>query len=125
MLMKHLRDIKGGQLLKFWSHLLKTVVMNKLVAAHSKSILTRFVGNSDCWDKGNLEECLIDCIKAWVKGIDGGIPDVFFPELNLMKRIRSVQAKQNTKEFLKTLLCKIEDNTGRFFGYSWKKVSVS
>ena len=122
MLMKHLRDIKGGPLDKFWSHLLKTVVMNKVIESESRSWWTNLY-EQNCWDEGNVEKCLIDCMEAWINGIDNGINDAFFPDLDMMDRLSKFpQAVSNTRQFLRKLKEKISDSKGVFRGYYWKKV---
>ena len=70
-----------------------------------------------------IQEVSVQLYNNFFTGIDHGIPDVFFPELNLMKRIaRYDQATENSKEFLMSVLCKLQNRRGVSSGYDWIKV---
>ena len=117
MLLKHLRDIKGGPLKKFRSHMLKTMVLHKIIMWYA----FRKVKPSSCWDEENLEECLLDCLRSWLDHIDNGLQDIFFPGINLMDRLRKhSEAVQNTKKFISGLLFRIH-----FHSLTWEKVKTS
>ena len=78
-------------------------------------------GNShSCWNDGNLDVCFEDALRSWKSGIYSGIPDVFFPDLNLMKRIsKHGQALDDAVEFLRKVL---RSNVWPY--YDWKEVII-
>ena len=63
MLMKHLRDVKKGSFNKFWSHFLKTVVLNMIIDSKTKPWYTKKSSFKD------LETTLIEALRAWKKEI--------------------------------------------------------
>jgi len=80
-LLKYMRDEKGGPMAKLWSHLLKTSVMHMVVAEPK-----------DYWANDNLPTCFIDSLKNLLDGLRRGeIADVFFPQVNLLGRIKNPQ----------------------------------
>merc|ERR1711915_20183 len=80
-LLKYLRDLKGGPMLKLWSHLLKTSVIH-LVMKKPKSY----------WNNENLVTCFIDSLRNLLQLLtERSVTDVFFPEVNLMDRIKNPQ----------------------------------
>jgi len=80
-LMKYLRDIKGGPMMKLWSHLLKTSVMHQVV--HK---------SKDYWNNENLVTCFIDSLRNLLSGLrKESITDIFFPNVNLLDRIKNKQ----------------------------------
>jgi len=80
-LMKYLRDIKGGPMMKLWSHLLKTSVMHQVVRK-----------SKDYWNNENLVICFMDSLRNLLDGVrKDSITDIFFPKLNLLDRIKNKQ----------------------------------
>ena len=89
MLMKYLRDIKGGPMTKLWSHLLK-VTMFLIMFVTSIYLQTCVMHQvlqtpSDYWREDNLDTCLLDTIGKLIQGLqEDNIPDVFFPQVLLI-----------------------------------------
>ena len=94
MLLKYMRDEKGGPMAKLWSHLIKTSLMHKVLEQPR-----------DYWRDENLPKCFIDSIQNLLDGLKcGRIPDVFFPEVNLLDRIKSPDVLDDVKRFLERKL---------------------
>jgi len=84
-LLKYLRDKMGGNYQKLWSHLLKTVVMHQVLVTPARY-----------WKEENLPNCFIDCMKKLLKGLDSYvITDLFFPQVNLVDRIKKDEVIEN------------------------------
>ena len=65
------------------------------------------------WNNANLEKCLTDCLRNLLEGLkEDSITDIFFPEVNLLDRIKSGQVKKDCTSWLDKLLRKY-DRTGR------------
>ena len=80
-LLKYMRDEKGGPMAKLWSHLLKTSVMHR-VREQPRNY----------WSEYNLPNCFIDSLENLLKGLKSRqIIDVFFPQVNLLHRIKNPQ----------------------------------
>ena len=96
------------------SHILKTIVMHKILLAHAY----KNVGPYSCWDDENLEDCLLECLRAWLYHIDNGLPDIFFPDLNLLERLNKRSDELlRTKQFINRLLYRIH-----FHSLTWEQV---
>jgi len=81
MMMKYLRDTTGGTILKLWSHLLKTSVMNHALRNQTSP-------GGDYWNNKNLTKCFVDCMRnLWVGLQKQSIKDIFFPEFNMLDRL--------------------------------------
>ena len=94
MLLKYMRDVKGGPMAKLWSHLIKTSMMHKVLEQPR-----------DYWRDENLPNCFIDSIQNLADGLKcGRIADVFFPEVNLLDRIKSPDVLEDVKRFLERKL---------------------
>merc|ERR1719430_1268727 len=92
--MKYLRDMKGGTVMKLWSHLLKTSVMHLVIKTRA-----------DFWNNKNLENCFVRALQNLLEGMNKDlVPDVFFPEVNLLDRIKSKQVKKDTVGWLNNAL---------------------
>jgi len=75
----------GGNYQKLWSHLLKTVVMHQVLVTPARY-----------WKEENLPNCFIDCMKKLLKGLDSYvITDLFFPQVNLVDRIKKDEVIEN------------------------------
>merc|ERR1711892_606962 len=84
-LMKYLRDLKGGPMLKLWSHLLKTSVMHQVL-----------LKPKTYWNNENLVTCFMDSLRNLLEGLRRkSITDVFFPHVNLLDRIKKQQVIQD------------------------------
>jgi len=84
MLIKYLRDLKGGTMTNLWSHLLKTQVMHHVLRQ-----------DMSYWNNSNLQTCFIDCLtNLWIGLEKGLISDIFFPEFNMLDRIDGKMRKQ-------------------------------
>jgi len=74
-LMKFLRDVKGGPMMKLWSHLLKVVKKSE-----------------DYWNNENLVKCFVDSLRNLLNGLrKGSVTDIFFPNVNLLDKIKNKQ----------------------------------
>merc|ERR1711892_336170 len=124
-LIKYLRDTKGGTMTQLKSHLLKTVVMHHVIRQDPKY-----------WSNGNLQMCFVDCIRNLMMGLHRkSITDVFFPEFDMLDRIREgqvlVQActwldglikKHNIKDTISVFFPEVESFTG---GHTTKDILLS
>ena len=64
------------------------------------------------WNNSNLEKCFVDSLRSLLVGLRrDSITDKFFPEVNLLDRIKNPQVKKNCIEWLDRLLRKY-DRTG-------------
>lgn len=80
-LLKYMRDEKGGPMAKLWSHLLKTSVMHRVREQPR-----------DYWRNENLPNCFIDSLTNLLNGLKSReITDIFFPQVNLLHRIKNPQ----------------------------------
>jgi len=92
-LMKHLRNITGGQAKKVKSFLIKVVVMKKILSTPE-----------NYWNNKNLDRCFIDCLTSLKDGLkERSIPDIFYPKLNLVDRMDDRILNNNVK-WLENLL---------------------
>ena len=65
------------------------------------------------WNNANLEKCFIDSLRNLLEGLrEDDIPDIFFPEVNLLDRIKTNQVKKDCINWLEKILRKY-DRTGR------------
>lgn len=89
-LLKFMRDEKGGTMMKLWSHLLKTSVMHLVMRTDQ-----RF------WNNENLSNCFVEAIRNLLVGLQTrDIRDIFFPEVNLLSRIKNPQILDDVTRFL-------------------------
>ena len=89
MLIKYLRDIKGGPMHKLWSHLIK-VRQNVAVVVYSSFLFQTSVmhlalrSSEDYWNNSNLVTCFVDSLRNLLDGLKKDqIQDVFFPEVKV------------------------------------------
>merc|ERR1719474_2246999 len=85
-------------MMKLWSHLLKTSVMHFVIKKREDR-------DYDYWNNRNLVVCFVDSLQNLLDGLKRGvITDVFFPEVNLLKRIKSQEVLENVKAYLEKTL---------------------
>ena len=66
----------------------------------------------DYWNNANLEKCVVDCLRNLLEGLrQDSITDVFFPDVNLLDRIKKPQVKKECITWLDKLL-RNYDRTG-------------
>jgi len=95
-LLKYMRDEKGGNMEKLWSHLLKTSVMHQVME-------NKMIG--DYWRNDNLPTCFVDAVQRLLDGLKrGNISDIFFPEVNLLQRIKNPEVLKSIIGFLERKL---------------------
>ena len=93
-LIKYMRDEKGGNMAKLWSHLLKVrmddlendlIYEFKLKTTVMHQVMeTKNYG--DYWKNDNLPDCFIDSVQRLLDGLkSGNISDIFFPEVDKLK----------------------------------------
>jgi len=99
-LLKYLRDIKGGPMQKIWSHLIKTSTMNLVM---KKSLAF--------WNNGNLTVCFVESLSYLIEGLKRDvICDVFFPEVNLLDRIKDKQVVADVVNHLQNKIRRYEQS---------------
>ena len=78
-LMKHLRNITGGQAKEVKSFLIKVVVMKKILSTPE-----------NYWNNKYLDRCFIDCLTSLKDGLkERSIPDIFYPKVNFIDNFRA------------------------------------
>merc|ERR1712098_149455 len=113
---KHLRDARGGSFFKLWSYLLKTIVMNVMredLINWTTSCTRIFIEptNRVIWKGDQLEEGFIQCLEELRKSLDVyKVENFFFPNDNMMIRIKDDLAIKEMKKWLDGILTDIERN---------------
>ena len=91
-LLKFERDQKAGPFAKIWSYALKNAGLWEVYK----------FPNLDHWSLCNLEDRFFGIRESLADYLeDDKLPDLFFPDLNMMKRIKSVQVKKGTGKYLR------------------------
>ena len=91
-LLKHERDIKGGPFAKIWSYAIKNAGLWEVFKFPDESY----------WAPCNLENRYFDVRDALADYLeDDKLPDLFFPDLNIMNRICSIKVKTDTGKYLR------------------------
>merc|ERR1719282_1176254 len=97
---------------KLWSHLLKTTVMHQVIETNLNLLSfpeTKTYG--DYWKNDNLPNCFIDSVQRLLDGLkSGNISDIFFPEVNLLQRIKNPEVMNSIIGFLERKMRSFKQN---------------
>eukprot|EP00092_Neocalanus_flemingeri_P068060 GFUD01083118.1.p1 GENE.GFUD01083118.1~~GFUD01083118.1.p1 ORF type:complete len:399 (-),score=101.42 GFUD01083118.1:185-1381(-) len=99
-MMKYLRNVRKGPLEKLSSHMIKTVVMHKILA----------VRDDDYWN--NFEKAFEECTELLIRSVKRrNISDVIFPSFNiLINKIKDKNYLENMDRAMKNIQLLIHDD---------------
>ena len=90
-LLKQERDETGGPMLKIWSHAIKVAAIKEVLKNPDK----------DHWHEAKLPQRFAEIRNALQEYLRREVmPDPYFPEVNLLKRIKSSKIKQELSRHL-------------------------